>query len=378
MCHDFIIVGGGPTGSMAARILANKGYNVMVLEEHSEVGKPVSCAGLVTERVIKISGVSNDVIMNEIKGAFIYPPNGKEIIIGGEKRQAVVIDRERFDKEMMEMAMAEGAECKYEWKVRNASKDNSIIVNGKEKIKSNYLIGADGARSTVAKIFHFPEVKEYISAMQTTAPFKMEQEYVKIFFGERIAPGFFAWIIPEGEKARIGLGVKKGHSLKKHFLKFLKMIGVESKKINAGFIPTGMRKKIVYDRVALVGDAAGQVKATSGGGLYPGLLASKILGEACIKFFESKNLMQYEKNYMNNFGKELKKCWLMRKIFLRMDDKKLNMIFSLLDERDIEIINKYGDIDYPSLVAKKLIKSNLHPRLIKKLLNSEHDLIQEK
>ncbi|OYT58716.1 hypothetical protein B6U81_07380 [Thermoplasmatales archaeon ex4484_30] len=163
MCHDFIIVGGGPTGSMAARILANKGYNVMVLEEHSEVGKPVSCAGLVTERVIKISGVSNDVIMNEIKGAFIYPPNGKEIIIGGEKRQAVVIDRERFDKEMMEMAMAEGAECKYEWKVRNASKDNSIIVNGKEKIKSNYLIGADGARSTVAKIFHFPEVKEYIS-----------------------------------------------------------------------------------------------------------------------------------------------------------------------------------------------------------------------
>jgi len=68
----------------------------------------------------------------------------------------------------------------------------------------------------------------------------------------------------------------------------------------------------------------------------------------------------------------------MRKIFLRMDDKKLNMIFSFLDERDIEIINKYGDIDYPSLVAKKLIKSNLHPRLIKKLLNSEHDLIQEK
>jgi len=376
MRPDFIIVGGGPIGSMVAKILASRGYATLILEEHSEIGKPVSCGGLVTERVIKISGVSNDVIMNEIKGASIYSPNGKEIRIGGDKKHAVVINRERFDKEMMEMAMAEGAECKCKWKVKNIHyKKNSIIIRGKEEMKCTYLIGADGARSIVAKSFYFPKVKECLSAIQTTVPFKTEQEYVKIFLGEKIAPGFFAWIIPEGEKARIGVGVKGGYFPKNYFLKFLKMVGAERKKINAGIIPIGLRKRIVKGKIAIVGDAAGQVKATSGGGLYSGIIASKVLGEACIKCFEKEeNLIQYERNYMKGFGKELKKCMLLRKIFLRLDDKKMNKILSLLDEKDIEIINRYGDIDYPSLVAKKLIRNNIHPRLIKKLLNSRYYL----
>lgn len=377
MCPDFIIVGGGPAGSMIAKIVANKGYDAIVLEEHSEIGKPVSCAGLVTERVIRISGVSKDVIMNEIKGALIYSPNGKEIKIGGDKKHAVVIDREKFDKEMMEMAMANGAKYRCKWKVKNAySKDGLIFVNGREKMNCSYLIGADGARSIIAKNFHFPRIEEYISAIQTISPFETEQGYVKIFFGEKIAPGFFAWIIPEGSEARIGVGVKEGYSPKKYFLKFLKTIGVERKEINAGLIPIGMRKKIVKEKVAIVGDAAGQVKATSGGGLYPGLLASKILGEICIKSIENDEyLIQYEKKYKNKFGKELKKCLFLRKIFLKMDDKKLDKIFSFFDEKDIEIINKFGDIDYPSLVAKELIKNNLCLCSIKKLLNSKYNLI---
>ncbi len=372
MRSDFIIVGGGPAGSMVARILASKGYNTIILEEHPEIGKPVSCAGLVTERVIKIAGVSNDTIMNDVKGASIHFPNGKEIEIGGDKKHAVVIDREKFDKEMMEIALAEGVECIRKWRVKNAYlKNNSIVVEGKENITCRYLIGADGARSIIAKNFSFPPVKEYVLGVQTSTSFKGEGENVEIFIGEKIAPGFFAWVIPEGKRARIGLGVKKGYSPKRYFMQFLKMVGAEKGEINAGFIPIHVRKKFVRRKVALVGDAAGHVKATSGGGLYPGLMASKILGGVAIKSIEDgEGLIHYEKKYMNGFGMELERCILMRKIFLRMDDKKMSKIFSFFDEKDIKIINRYGDIDYPSIVAKKLITNNLCLfRLTKKILN---------
>ncbi|MEA2054883.1 MAG: NAD(P)/FAD-dependent oxidoreductase [Candidatus Thermoplasmatota archaeon] len=367
MRYDVAIIGGGPAGSMTARALAKEGYSVAVLEEHAEIGKLVSCAGLVTERVVKMAGTSDGVVVNKIKGADVYSPGKKEIRIGGNKIHALVIDREKFDKEMAEMAIAEGAEYRCRWKASDAYiKNGEIIVKGKEEVKCKYLVGADGARSDVAKWFNFPEPKEYIYAMQATVPYKMQNESVKVFFGNNVAPGFFAWVIPEEKKARIGLGVRKGYKLKKYFFKFLEMVEIGKTRegeINAGIIPVGLRNTFSSENVSLVGDAAAQVKATSGGGLYPGLLAAKILEKAIQKFLEGNGTYQYEREYMKDFGKELKKSMAMRKFFLRADDKKIDAIFDSLNDDVIRTINEYGDIDYPSIAAKELIKR--HPKLLK-------------
>jgi len=371
MRYDVVVVGAGPAGSMTARILAGKGHRVAVLEEHEGAGVPVSCAGLVTERVVKLAGVDDSTIMNEIKGAYVYSPGGKEIKIGGDRKHALVIDREKFDHEMADMAAAEGANYLFRHRFSGAhEKDGEITVDvasGRGNISCRYLVGADGAMSTVAEVFNFPEPREYIHAMQTVVPYNMEGDSVKIFFGSRIAPGFFAWVIPEGEKnARIGLGVPGGHKLKGYFSKFLEAVGVgkgaERGKMNAGIIPLGMRDSISNGRVFLVGDAAAQVKATSGGGIYPGLVAAVSLADSIGMIMDGGD-DSYERDYMKKFGRELRRSMMMRKWFLRADDRKIDAVFDSVDSGIIDTINRYGDIDYPTVAARKLMRK--HPGMLK-------------
>ena len=339
---DFAVIGAGPVGSLVAMELAKKGYKTVVFEEHDEIGFPIKCAGLVSQRVIKIH---NEGIVNEIKGAIIVFPNGKEVIIGGNKIHAYVIDRHAFDKSLAEKAMAYGAEYYIGKKVKKLIKNAYFEIEG---IKAEHIIGADGPKSMVARKFSLGEIN-FFNAIQGYGKYEIDKNFVKIFLSNEIAPGFFAWIIP-AEKNRIGLATNK-KNVRKYFNAFLKKIGADVNEITAGLIPFGLRK-FFYEKVAIAGDAAGQVKATSGGGLYTGMMASIILAN------NAENFANYEKEYMKNIGKELKRCIIMRKIMNKMNDEKLNRMASIIEE-NIDLINKYGDIDYPSIVVKEIIKR--HP-----------------
>lgn len=350
MRFDAAIIGGGAAGNMTAWLLARRGYKIVVLEKKGSIGKEV-CGGLVTHRVLEMS--KTEAVLNEIKGAYVYFPDGREICIGGDKTHAYVIDRQKFDSELAEKAMAEGAVYKLKFAVKKIS-DNRI--EGKEDIKFDYLIGADGALSKVAKQFDMGGIG-YINAVQGEAKIHADENFVRVYINKSIAPGFFSWIIPDGEKARIGLGSSE-KGLKKKIDDFAKMLKAEIKNVKGGIIPVGMRK-FFRDNVALIGDAAGQVKATSGGGIYASLLAANILAENFPDF------KKYEEEFMKKFGREIKKTILARKIFLKLGNEDFNYIANYI-EKEIEIINKYGDIDYQAKVAKEVVKR--HPAIAVYLL----------
>ena len=337
MMFDYAIIGAGPAGSMAAWQLAKKGYKVIVFEEHRHIGLPVKCAGLVSEHVIKIH---NDGIINEIKGAIVNFA-GKEIIIGGDKTHAYVIDRHIFDKSLAEKAMAEGVKFILGKRVRDIiEREKEFEIEG---IKARYVIGSDGPLSITAKQFKMGEIN-FFNAIQGYGR-GIDDEFVRVYIGNKIAPGFFAWIVP-ADKTRIGLAtVEKG--IRVYFNSFLKKVGIEAKEIFAALIPFGMRK-LHRGNIALIGDAAGQVKATSGGGIYAALTAAITISNA-------RNFEEYEKEYMKGFGKEIKRTILMRKIMNTFNDKMLNKIAAMA-EKNIRLINKYGDIDYPSVLFKEGIK----------------------
>ena len=342
MMFDFAIIGAGPAGSMAALQLAKLGYGVAVFEEHPSIGKPVRCAGLVSEHVIKMH---NEGIINEIKGAVVVFPDGKEVVIGGDKTHAFVIDRYIFDASLAEKAMAAGAQYFLGRKIKKILEREYFEIEG---IKARYIIGSDGPNSMVAERFNMGKIK-FFNAIQGYGRYDVDEGFVKIFLSNEIAPGFFAWIIP-AERARIGLATVK-KNIRFYFNSFLKKIDAEVEEITAGLIPFGLRK-LASKKVALAGDAAGQVKATSGGGIYAALMAASTLAK------HAENFREYEKEYMAGVGKELKRCILIRKVLNKIGDRGLNKMAGIVEE-NIGLINKYGDIDYPSIVIKEILKR--HP-----------------
>lgn len=378
--YEIIVAGGGPIGCFTAHQLASKGIQVGIIEEHSNIGEPLHCTGLVTKRVFDITHCSKaGIIQNKIYGAHIHSPDGTTLTIGGEKIQALVIDRQRFDKKLAQTSQRAGVDLLTENKIISAKKKNHTVIlsiKKKEQLKKincQLLIGADGANSKIRSIFRFPKPTEILKGINAELHDAiLDPRFVHIFVGENIAPGFFAWIIPtniHGTTARIGLGIKSHslYSIQHYFTKLLQqslLQGTTIMKRFGGLLPLGPLKKTVVDNVMLVGDAAAQVKPTSGGGLYPGLLC----GKHCVFFaekafkqqkFGAQFLKQYHMKWIKDIGRELSKGMIFRKIFTNLTDDQFNKFLKKLNNSKIlDIINNFGDIDYPSRLAVPLLKTS--------------------
>ncbi len=384
--YDVAVVGGGPIGGFAAGELSKK-FNVALFEKNKEIGKHLSCAGLVTKRVFDFLEIDQKTcVQNEILGANIHSPKDNVLKIGGNKTHAVVIDRRIFDKKIAENAKKNGAHIYLDNNILSAYRNNKIIEMKTSKnieIKSPLVIGADGPFSKIRDRFLNYEPKEYLRGIGAEViNVDLDPDFVEIFVGKKIAPGFFAWIIPtdkKGKKGRLGLCItKNGKPPKFYFEKLFKnkaaskyLKDAKIKEYIAGIIPIGYLKKTYSSNILAVGDAAGQVKPTSGGGIYPGLLSAKYCIKTAFKAiqkndFSEKTLKKYHKDWTKEIGSELGRGLKFRSIFKNLKDEQIDKyIKKFNDPKIIEVINKYGDIDYPSKLVKPLFKKK--PSLIKLL-----------
>jgi geranylgeranyl reductase family protein len=378
--YDIVVTGGGPIGCFVAEQLASNGRHVAVFEEHSTIGEPVHCAGLVTKRVFDISKYSpTSLTQNKIYGAIIHSPSRLTLTIGGDSIHGLVINRQKFDEKIAQKMQKAGANLSVEHKVISAKKQGNHITLTIQKndqtltIRCNILIGADGPHSSIRKIFRFPNPIEMLQGIGAeVSDTTLDPRFVHIFVGRNIAPGFFAWIIPtnvHGTSARIGLCIEKQSSrpLHHYFTALLQqplLQGITIMKRFGGTIPLGPLKKTVNDHVMLVGDAAAQVKPTSGGGVYSGLLCATqcaIVAEEALQKqqFDGKFLKQYHRRWTNEIGRELSLGMRFRKIFTSLTDEQFNKYLEKLNnKKTIGVINTHGDIDYPSRLTLPLIRAS--------------------
>ena len=386
--YDVAIVGGGPIGGYIAGEIANKKFRVAVFERHKEIGTPVNCAGLITPRVFDFLDISKEIVVqNNVKGANIHSPSGKVLTIGGDKVHALVIDRSKFDKEILKKSEKKGAEVFLNNSVLSAQKIGNHIelkTSQNHDIKCKLLVGADGPYSKIRARFAFPEPTEFLRGIGAEITnTNIDPDFVEIFIGRNVAPGFFAWIIPtnkNGTNARIGLCIsqKAPYSPKYYFSNFFKNKNsssfLENAKITGyigGIIPLGALKKTYAPNVLLVGDAAAQVKPTSGGGIYTGLLCASQCSNVAIDALQkndytSKFLKKYHKLWYADIGRELYLGMKFRKIYKNLSDKQMDKYIEKFQNPKItEIISKYGDIDYPSKLIKPILKKI--PSLLKLL-----------
>jgi flavin-dependent dehydrogenase len=215
----------------------------------------------------------------------------------------------------------------------------------------------------------------------------IEPEVVELYFGRNYAPGFFAWIVPIGkERAKIGLCVDIRLArfafnylekfCKNHPIVSIKLRQSTSNNINAHIIPTGgPLKKTISDGVLVVGDAAGQVKSTTGGGLYYGMLCSRIAGKILFMALKTakkgiimkKALIEYEKLWRGRLEKEIVFSVKARAFMDSLTDEETNYLLKILREDELlkGIIEAKGNIDWQSSLLSPIV-TQLFTKVAKK------------
>lgn len=375
MEYDVIVVGAGPSGSMAAKYAAKNGARTLLIEEHGTIGSPVSCTGHISAKALHECELPEDgsFVNKRIRGAFIYAPDNRSIKIDGKRTMTYVVERKIFDREIARSAASEGAELLVDTAVRSVKKVSGGVVleamsEGKiTNIGAKVVIGADGVKSKVARsagLGHIPKICSGIQVEANCEP--RDPEFVEIFLGHQYAPKYFAWCVPtSGDCCRIGLiSDNDGHVyldrlLAEHEVVSKKARGVVD--LVMGGIPVGTLKRTVADGVLIVGDAAGQVKPVSYGGIYTGAKCAKIAGEVAAKAASEDNvsaarLMEYERRWRAEIGRELSWGLKARDIFGRMTDNDLNEAIAALDDPEVQdVITQFGDIDHPSVLARQLL-----------------------
>lgn len=368
---DVAVIGAGPAGSMASKHAAKAGAATILLEEHSEAGWPAQCAGLLGREALAESELSTgSFILRGMHGASIFSPGGERLDFKTSESRAWVVDRRLFDRALLDSAVSEGAQLLLRARVREIRRrsDRSILaLGGGEEISARVVISAEGVSALLARRAGIPQAQSILSGAQVEAAFEVEDpEKVEVHLGA--APGLFAWVIPIGDgAARIGLCAHdRGCMRLRAFLKSKRirerLLG-EPLAINVGGLPLGPPERTAVEGLLAVGDAAGQVKPTSGGGVYPGLVAAKIAGGvAAAASIESdsseERLREYDRLWREELGRELEIGMRVNRMMNRMSPEELDGLVRYMSERPglIRAIEEHGDIDRPSRLMAKMLR----------------------
>jgi len=371
--RDIVIVGGGPAGCFAGKLLAERGLDVVIIEEHAEIGHPVSCTGILGVGGLKELGIKpGNWVLSELSGAIFHPPSGKQFTLTRGKVEALVVDRASFDRELAIGAVKAGANLLMKTRCVGVKlgQEPSVKIdgpNGKSEIRGRLLIGADGPNSLVAREAGLFKAARYVSCVQVEVLADLDPNIVELYFGRDIAPGFFAWMVPAGDVARVGLGTIEGQAMG-NLLKFIKKQTVPKKiiskkflDITAGLIPEPLTREIYSDHVILVGDAAGHVKPLTGGGIYLGLSCAKIAANVVASSLEdeptAKTLKSYDTEVRKKFGLELELGMRTRNLFKKLPDDALDSLLELVAKPDFkDLILKHADFDHHDMLIKAIIK----------------------
>ena len=371
--NDVVVIGGGPVGSYVAYKLAGIGHKVVVLERKQKVGEPVCCTGIIGQECVSSFAIESSVILRQVNSARLFSPSGNLLRLWREETQACILDRMAFDMAMADRAQGEGAEYVLNSPVRNVEveKDRVKIEVSYQKaglnLEARAVVIATGFGSRLTEKLGLGNFGDFVIGAQAEVATTGVDE-VEVYFGRKIAPGFFGWLVPTSpQTARVGLLSRRSPEL--YLRKLLTSLVAQGKilsadaKLSGGGIPLKPLDRTFGERLIVVGDAAGQVKPTSGGGIYYGLLCADIAANTLHQALQrddlsAKSLAKYEREWRRKLGWELKIGYWARKLFEHLSDRQIDRIFDII---------KANGIDQALLEAKDL-SFDWHSKAILRLL----------
>jgi geranylgeranyl reductase family protein len=392
---DAIIVGGGPCGSFTALNLARYGVKATVFEEHDEIGIPSHCPGHLSIRGLKRLGLyplPKEVVENKFYGAVFHPPKGRSFSIRFSQPATCTVDRVLFDRYVAQMAQNVGVSYHLNSRVESLTIENGFVKgvavrrnrDVEEKSPARIVIDAEGVSSRILKQSGLSPLKRHMLVNAVHAEVEnvkdAEEDMVEVFLGKGYAPGFYAWFIPKGDgKAKIGLATKTGNP-KELLQRLMLKHPVASKKLQLArvlqttFHPIllcGPIAKTYSDGFLTVGDAASQVKPTTGGGVILGMTCAKIAAQVAYEAFQRNDfsaefLSAYQAHYKEILGFDMNVMLRIRKMLDVMSDEKLDNAICFLSRIGADkALQNVEDLDFQ---GQALIRALRYPQTLTALV----------
>lgn len=358
---DVVVVGGGPVGCHAASLLAQKGFDVHVLEEHPVIGEPVDCSGVIGAESFATLGLPGDLKRGQINTLTLVSPGELEVHFSPPSPLAFIVDRAAFDRTVAEKTSRSGATLHLGTHVVDLQVlgggvevifeevNNQHPSEGKPRraLRASIVILAGGPRYGFQRRLGMGQPADFLKTAQTETEVQ-NIEATKVFLGSQVAPGSFAWIVPfkkeGGNFARIGVSAKANavpylrRLLERLFAdEYLYSSNVP---IRSWVIPITPIQRTFAERLLAVGDAAGQTKPTTGGGIFYGLLCAEAAAHTAGIAFESgdfseRTLRMYEGEWRSKLGHEIKIGGFFRRLAERLTDEEIDQLFRIVQSDGI-------------------------------------------
>ena len=380
--YDVIIVGAGPAGSYIACELASSGHAVAVFEEKSASRLNVCCTGIISTECFRSLDLGTDVILTKVNAAKFFSPSGRCLRLQTENVQAYVVNRPLLDKALASKAQSQGAQYFFSSPVidiipgRDSIQAETLCSGAREMFSARAVILANGFRPKLPRKLGLGRIKNFLVGAQAEIEAKNVDE-LEVYFGQEIAPGAFAWLVPiSTNKAYVGLLATSQAKL--HLQKFLNNLfgqgRIANREVEIGqkAIPVGTLARSYGDRVLVIGDAAGQVKPTTGGGIYFGHLGAQLAAEVLDEALSSDNLTagqlsRYQKQWKAKMGKELSRGYWARWAYAKLSDRQIEGIFNMFDSNGMaEALLNSGKFSFDwhsRLILASLRRSSAYPLL---------------
>ncbi|MCW4050379.1 MAG: NAD(P)/FAD-dependent oxidoreductase [Candidatus Bathyarchaeota archaeon] len=363
--YDIVVVGAGPSGSMAAKIAAQHGAKVALLEEHATPGTPVNCAEALSINAIKLTGLKPEppIMAQKINTIRLYAPDRSTIDLTGPELNGCNLNRDVFDRLLAENAEKAGADLHVKTKSLGVIKENGAVVGVKAikdgesvEFRAKIVIGADGhssiTRRTAGLGRYFNDIG--VCAQYTVIDLELEDPTVnEIYIGSTYTPGAYVWVFPKSStEANVGLGIRnvKDKSAIQQLDEFIakepRFKDKPKTRKTGGICPaTGPLENVVDNGLMLIGDAAGQLLPLTGAGVHTSIQSGMIAGEVAARAVQENNvsatrLAEYSDRFDNAWGKGLRDSRKMLDLLDKLSDDDFNKLAKLITQPEIlKLIN---------------------------------------
>jgi digeranylgeranylglycerophospholipid reductase len=345
MDFDFIIVGGGPVGSYLGKAIVEEGFSVAVFERKKEVGEGVICSGIIGKDPYENFNLPEKAIVREISSLRIFSPSLRELSYSRKSPFAYIADRKILDKELFKEAVEKGVTGFLDSKVLSIQRDKDRILikyleKGKELQKSaRCIILATGSDFSLHRRAGISIPNKLLWGNRVKVTGGNGKSSVEVYLLNKPNLSSFGWVIPLDGWTRIGALSESGgkESLESLITKSNGRFTIDMNKIEKAPIACGISNKLVSDRVIAVGEAAGQVKTTTGGGIYYGLIGASLAKDILVSAarandFSARFLSRYEYNWKNQMGEEIKNGIMVRNLASKMTPRMVDTVFEFLEK----------------------------------------------